>query len=271
MKVRFWGTRGGIAVPGPDTLKYGGNTSCVEVCCGPHRVILDAGTGLRVLGDALIASGEAVDADLLFSHVHLDHIIGLGFFAPMYKAETRLRFRAGHMSKEALHQALASSLSYPLMPDLLGVARAGIDTIPFHGGDTLTLHPGLEVATTTLNHPGGSIGFRIIWGGKSVVYITDTEHTPGVADPNVASLAQGADLLIYDTSFTDEELPSRKGWGHSTWQEGVRIADAAGVGRLLLFHHHSGRRDSDLDIIAAAADRARPGTIAASEGLVLTV
>lgn len=271
MIIRFWGTRGGIAVPGPDTLKYGGNTACVEVCCGPHRVILDAGTGLRPLGDALMASGTVVDADLLLSHVHLDHIIGLGFFAPLYEAGTRLRLHAGNLSQQALHQALSTSLSAPLMPDLLGVARAGLTIRAFHAGAAFALHPGLDVTTAALNHPGGVIGYRIMWGGKSVVYVTDTEHTPNTPDPHVALLAKGADLLIYDASFTDAELPSRQGWGHSTWQEGVRVADAAGVGRLVLFHHSSGRRDSDLDIIAAAADHARPGTIAASEGLVLTL
>jgi phosphoribosyl 1,2-cyclic phosphodiesterase len=271
MKTRFWGTRGGIAVPGPDTLKYGGNTACVEVCCGPHRVILDAGTGLRLLGDALVASGTAVDADLLFSHVHLDHIIGLGFFAPLYKPETRLRLHAGNLSQQGLHQALSTSLSPPLMPDLLGAARAGVTIQAFLAGATLTLHPGLTVATAALNHPGGVTGYRIMWAGKSVVYVTDTEHTPGHPDPHVALLAKGADLLIYDASFTDAELPSRPGFGHSTWQEGIRVADTAGVGRLVLFHHGSGRRDSDLDIIAAAADLARPGTLAACEGLTLTV
>ncbi len=271
MKIRFWGTRGGIAVPGPDTLKYGGNTACVEVCCGPHRIILDAGTGLRPLGDALIASGAAVDADVLFSHLHLDHIIGLGFFAPLYRAETVLRLHAGNMSQKALRQALSTSLSPPLMPDLLGAARAGVSMQAFKAGASLTLHPGLVVATAALNHPGGVIGYRIMWNGKSVVYVTDTEHTPGHPDPNVALLAKGADVLIYDASFTDAELPSRTGFGHSTWQEGVRVAEVAGAGRLVLFHHSSARRDRDLDVIVAAAEQARPGTIAACEGLTLTV
>jgi phosphoribosyl 1,2-cyclic phosphodiesterase len=271
MKVRFWGTRGGIAVPGPHTLKYGGNTSCVEVTCGPHRLILDAGTGLRPLGEALVAGGTAVNADLLFSHVHLDHIIGLGFFAPLYKASTQLRLHAGHLSRDELRQALSASLSQPLMPDLLGAAQASIDFRAFQAGATLRLHPNLEVATAPLNHPGGATGYRIMWGGKSVTYVTDTEHTPGIPDANVARLAQGTDLLIYDSSFTDEELPSHQGWGHSTWQEGVRIADAAGVGRLVLFHHDSGRRDNDLDTIVAAAGAARSGTIAAAEGHELTV
>ena len=271
MKVRFWGTRGGIAVPGPDTLKYGGNTACVEVCCGPHRIILDAGTGLRPLGDALIAGGIAVDADLLFSHLHLDHIIGLGFFAPLYQAGTLLRLHAGNLSQTALQQALSTSLSPPFMPDLLGAARAGVSMRAFKAGASLSLHPGLVVATAALNHPGGVVGYRIMWDGKSVAYVTDTEHTPGQPDPNVALLAKGADVLIYDASFTDAELPSRTGFGHSTWQEGVRIADVAEVGRLVLFHHDSARRDCDLDVIALAAEHARPGTIAASEGLTLTV
>lgn len=271
MNVRFWGTRGGIAVPGLATLKYGGNTACVEVCCGPHRLILDAGTGLRPLGRALVADGVQVNADILLSHLHLDHIIGLGFFAPIYRRATRLRIRAGHTSTEELRQVLSSSLSAPFMPDLLDAARATIDIVAFQTGSALTLHPGLEVATAALNHPGGTTGYRITWAGKSVAYLTDTEHTPGSPDANVAALAKDADLLIYDTSFTDQELKTRRGWGHSTWQEGVRIANAAGAGRLVLFHHDSDRLDGDLDVIAADAAAARPGTVAASEGLDLTL
>jgi phosphoribosyl 1,2-cyclic phosphodiesterase len=268
MKLTFWATRGGIAVPGADTLRYGGNTSCVEVGVGPHRVILDAGTGLRRLGKALIGSGP-VDADLLLTHLHLDHVIGLGFFAPLLQAGTRLRIRAGVPAGQ-LRDALAATLSPPLMPPLLDLARADLAFTGFAPGETFLLRPGLTVATAPLSHPGGATGYRLEADGKSVAYVTDTEHTPGIDDTNVARLARGVDVLIYDSSYTDAELPGRAGWGHSTWQQAVRVADAAGAGRLVLFHHDPDRTDSDLDAIAAAAAARRPGTIAAAEGMELT-
>lgn len=270
IQVRFWGARGGIAVPGPDTLKYGGNTSCIEVICGPHRVILDAGTGLRLLGQHLAAEAEPLSLDLLLSHVHLDHIIGLGFFAPLYRPGTSLRVRGG-MPPDALQTALAACLSPPLMPNLQAVSRANLTFDGFLPGATLTLHPGLTVATAPLLHSGGSTGYRIEWEGASVAYITDTEHTPGAPDPAVAALAAGADVLIYDASYTDAELPAHTGWGHSTWQEALRIAGRGGVGRVVLFHHNAARTDSALDAIVDAANALRPGTLAAAEGMELRV
>lgn len=270
MEVRFWGTRGSIAVPGSQVLKYGGNTPCVEVVCGPHRVILDAGTGLRHLGDSLVHQPDPTSVDLLLSHFHLDHIIGLGFFAPMFRARSRIRIHGG-LPTPALRAALRLSLSAPLMPDILGIATAGIGFTGFQPGDTLSLHPGLTVRTASLRHPGGATGYRIAWNGGSVAYVTDTEHTPGVPDPAVAALVNGADLLIYDSTYTDAELPKHTGWGHSTWQEALRIADAAGVGRVVLFHHDPKRTDADLDAIAAAAASMRPGTFVAAEGLALTI
>jgi phosphoribosyl 1,2-cyclic phosphodiesterase len=269
--LRFWGARGGVAVPGADTLRYGGNTSCVELRCGEHVLILDAGTGLRSLGGALVAQGGAVDADLLLSHTHLDHIIGLAFFAPLFIPGTKLRIHGGHLPEAGLQAALTASLSAPLMPDLLAVARAQIDIRSMEADVATQLRPGLAVTAAHLHHPGGSVGFRITWRGKVVAYVTDTEHTPGAPDPQVLRLAEAADILIYDANFTDAEFSARRGWGHSTWQEGVRLADAAGVGRLVLFHHDPARTDSEMDAIAHAAAEARPGTLAAAEGLTLAV
>jgi len=269
--LRFWGARGGIAVPGPGTLRYGGNTACIEMRCGTHLLILDAGTGLRPFGEALLRRGQPVDADLLLSHTHLDHIGGLGFFAPLFQVGTKLRIHGGHLPTEALRAALAASLSPPLMPDILAAARAEIAIATLVAQASTLLQPGLSVSLASLRHPGGCVGYRIAWQGRVVAYVTDTEHLPGAPDAGVQRLAEGADLLIYDANFTEAEFPAHVGWGHSTWQEAVRIANAAGVGRLVLFHHDAGRSDDELDAIAAAAAAARPGTIAASEGLVLAI
>ena len=190
---------------------------------------------------------------------------------PPFPRWRTLRIHGGHLPADALRAALASSLSPPLMPDILAVARAEISIDTFDAQAETLLHPGLAVTLAKLRHPGGCVGYRITWQGHTVAYVTDTEHVPGVPDAGVLRLAEGADLLIYDANFTEAEFPKHVGWGHSTWQEGVRIADAADVGRLVLFHHDAGRTDDQIDALTTAAAEARPGTIAAAEGLVLTI
>jgi len=265
--LRFWGTRGGIASPGPYTHRYGGNTSCIELRCGPHLLILDAGTGLRAMG---IGCGS-VDADLLLTHTHLDHIQGLGFFEPLNDPGTHLRIHGGHLPEAELRAAITCSLSPPLMPAILPLMRADIRIATLPIGQPTALHPGLPVTAGQLRHPGNAVGYRIEYAGKSVAYVTDTEHLPGKRDAAVLGLARGADVFIYDSNYTDEEFPQRVGWGHSTWEEAVRLADAAGVRQLVLFHHDPTRTDDQLDAIVSSAVAARPGTIAAAEGLVVTV
>lgn len=272
LDLRFWGVRGGLPVPGPDTLRYGGNTACVEVRCGGRLLILDAGSGLRCLGDALMREPAVpVEAEVLCSHTHLDHVCGLPFFAPLYAPGTAVRVWGGRSCvRETLGAALAATLSDPLMPDLMPRVGAAITFAEFQPGDVLAPWPGLRVSTARLHHPGGAVGYRLEWEGGVVAYVTDTEHDPGAPDADVLRLARRADILIYDATYTDQEFPSHKGWGHSTWQEGVRLADAAGVGRLVLFHHAPSRTDAELDGIEAAAATLRPGTLAAREGMALS-
>jgi phosphoribosyl 1,2-cyclic phosphodiesterase len=270
--LRFWGARGTLASPGPDTTQYGGNTACVALRCGPHLVILDAGSGLRPLGAALLAEGRAIDADLFCSHTHLDHVCGLPYFAPLYRTETSLHLWAGNLAPPHSLQAVVTTLmTHPLNPDLLSLVRASLRFSEFAAGATLRPRPDLTVHTAPLRHPGGSTGYRIEWAGRSVAFLTDTEHPPAGADRNVLRLAAGTDLMIYDTSYTDAEYPSHVGWGHSTWQEGVRIAAAAGAGRLVLFHHETARSDAELADIERAAAALRPGTVVAREGMELAV
>ena len=271
LSLRFWGVRGGLPAPGPDTLRYGGNTACVEVRCDGKLVILDAGSGLRCLGNALMRNeGDAIEAEVLCSHTHLDHICGLPFFAPLYRPGTRLRIWGGKSGMpETLEAVLGATLSDPLMPDLLPRVHAQIEFLEFRPGEALAPWPGLRVSTAELHHPGSAVGYRLEWAGKAVAYVTDTEHDPAAPDAAVLGLAKEADILIYDATYTDEEFPLYKGWGHSTWQEGVRLADAAGVKRLILFHHAPSRTDIELDKIEAEAAAVRPGTLVAREGLEL--
>lgn len=267
--VRFWGVRGSIPCPGPDYVQYGGNTSCVEVRCGDRLLILDGGTGLRPLGHHL-AGQEPLEADIFFSHTHFDHVSGLPFFKPFFAKANRFRLWAGHLRPGAgLAQILRDMMVAPFFPIPIDRFAAEKVFCDFTAGETLHPHPGIAVRTAPLNHPNGATGYRIEYRGKSVCYVTDTEHVVGTPDENVLALIRGADLVIYDGTYTDEEFPRFVTWGHSTWQEGVRLAEAAGVGRLVVFHHDPGHDDAFMDRIAAEMERARPGTVVAREGLTL--
>ena len=268
--VRFWGVRGSIACPGPDTVRYGGNTSCIEMRCGDRIMVFDGGTGLRLLGNELMCSGQPAELDLFYSHTHFDHICGLPFFAPCYDAGSRIRIWAGHLKNgHRIETVLNNMMIEPLFPIPMGIFKAQIEFLDFAAGRKLTPHKGIHLATGPLNHPNGATGYRIEFAGKVVAYITDTEHRPGGLDQHILKLINRADLMIYDATYTDAEYPAHREWGHSTWQEGVRLADAAQVRTLVIFHHDPGHDDAFMDSVAEEAAAVRPGTIVAREGLVL--
>jgi phosphoribosyl 1,2-cyclic phosphodiesterase len=268
--VRFWGVRGSIACPGPDYVRYGGNTSCLEVRCDGQLLIFDAGTGIRVLGKHLDALGNNIEAEIFFTHTHTDHIAGLPFFSTAFREHNRIRLWAGHLLPEhTLKEVLKHPMREPLFPVPLEILKANVAYIDFRPREVIEPLPGVVLRTAPLNHPNGATGYRIEFRGRSICYVTDTEHVPGKPDENVLGLIEGADIVIYDGTFTDEELPRFKGWGHSTWQEGVRLADRAHVGRLVIFHHDPNHDDAFMDKVALEAERARPGTIVAREGMIL--
>lgn len=267
--IRFWGVRGSIACPGPDTVRYGGNTSCVEMRCGERLLVFDGGTGLRLLGNELMRSGKAAELDLFYSHTHFDHICGLPFFAPCYDPRSTIRIWAGHLNGRGIKSVLEDMMIEPLFPIPMGIFTARLHFENFAAGKIFSPHSGIRLETGPLNHPNGATGYRVEFAGKVVSYITDTEHRPGDLDRTVLKLVTHADLMIYDATYTDAEYPQHKDWGHSTWQEGVRLADAAGVRTLVIFHHDPGHDDAFMDEVAAAAAAMRPGTIVAREGLVL--
>lgn len=273
--VRFWGVRGSIASPGPDTCRYGGNTACLEVRCGAARLVFDAGTGLRGLDAVLKAERRAgagpADLDLFLTHTHLDHVCGLPFFAPAFDPACRIRVWAGHLeageSLEAVLRAIMTAPLYPIPADGFG---AGCVFRRFDAGAVLHPCAGVTVRTVPLAHPGGAVGYRVEFAGRCLCVVTDTEHG-SAADAAVAGMVRGADVMVYDATYTDAEFPARIGWGHSTWEECLRVADAAGVGRAVIFHHDPARTDDELDAIQAAAQARRPGSLVAAEGMELSL
>jgi phosphoribosyl 1,2-cyclic phosphodiesterase len=268
-RVRFWGVRGSIASPGPETVVVGGNTSCVEVQCGSTTLVLDAGTGIRKLGDALMQQGRARELTLLLSHLHWDHIQGLPFFVPAYLPSTRIDILGATWSDAPVSSVLERQMTSPVFPVRLDELPACITAKELRSGDAIQIGPA-SIHARKLNHPGGVLGFRIEAGGRVIAYATDTEHY-ACLDPAVLALARGADVLIYDAQYTPEEYrgargPSKVGWGHSTWQVACETAAAAGVGALYLFHHDPRRTDAELAQIENQARGSFERTFVAREG-----
>jgi phosphoribosyl 1,2-cyclic phosphodiesterase len=266
--VRFWGVRGSIACSGPRTARYGGNTSSLEVRCGDELLLFDAGTGMRYLGKTL--EGARLEGDLFFTHTHFDHICGLPFFRPLFEPQNHFRLWAGHLrGAMTLKRVLAEFMMSPLFPVPPEVFRASLEYCDFNAGDTLTTVKGTRVRTAPLNHPDGATGYRVEHDGRSVCYVSDTEHVPGSLDRSVLGLIAGADLVIYDCMYTDDEYRRYVGWGHSTWQEGIRLCKEARAKRMVVFHHDPDHDDDILDGIAREVEKALPGSVVAHEGLVL--
>lgn len=269
--VRFWGVRGSIACPGPRFARYGGNTSCIEVRVGGRLLVFDAGSGLKPLGDELVAEAP-LDADLFLSHTHVDHIQGLPFFAPNFDRRNRFRVWAAHLQGGIkLRDVLCKYMAAPLFPVPPDIFAAEVDYRDFAVGEVLSPAPGATLTTAALNHPNGATGYRLDYQGRSFCYVTDTEHVEGQADESILRLIEGADAVVYDSTYGDEEYHRYRGWGHSTWQEALRLADQAAVKRMILFHHDPGHDDEKMDAVAAAAEKARPGTLVAREGMELTL
>ncbi|MBD9650270.1 MBL fold metallo-hydrolase (plasmid) [Ensifer sp. PDNC004] len=268
--VTFWGVRGSIACSGGAFARYGGNTACVEVKIGSEIFILDAGTGLMPLGRRLAEAKPGI-CHIFLSHAHWDHICGFPFFAPCYDARWRIHVHAGSMANNGgVMQVLMGQMQAPYFPVPLSAMAADIRFSDFESGETLAPGHGVTVRTAPLNHPGGCTGYRLEWADRSLVYITDHEVAPGWNEQATA-LMEGADLVLFDAAYTGMEYENRKGWGHSTWEDAVRLARASGARRLGLIHHDPAHDDAFMDRIEQAARGSWPRVFAAREATTLVL
>ena len=269
IRVRAWGVRGSIPTPSPSVLKFGGNTPCVEVVFvgadrTEKRMVLDAGTGIRNLGmDLMKTPGAEREFHIFLTHFHWDHVQGLPFFAMLYDKTARITFYSSR-KPELLKEILWGQMVTPYFPVRFDDIAATVDFVqvserPMPFGDG-------EISCFCLTHPQGATGFKISFAGKTVVYATDHEHGDAAADQRLLHAAKGADLLFYDAQYTPEEYPNRLGWGHGTWMEATKVASAAEVKRLVLFHHDPGHDDSQMDRIVQLARERFHCTSAAREG-----
>ena len=277
MRITFWGVRGSIPSPGPDTVGVGGNTSCVEVRAGKAFLVFDGGTGLRLLGKR--ALGEMpFTAHIFFSHVHWDHIQGFPFFDPAFVPGNVIHLYGGNNVSRTLEETLAGQMDHPSFPVHLTEMGAKMHFHGIDGRNPVEVDAGdgtkVSISAAPGNHPNGVWAYRVDHAGTSVVYATDTEHY-AVVDPKLTKLAKGADVLIYDSQYLPEEYAGanggmpKLGWGHSTYEEAIKLAQAAGVKRLILYHHDPMQND------AAVAEKERRAKAlfanceAAREGLVI--
>ena len=265
-KVKFWGVRGSIPTPSPSHMEFGGNTSCVELSLGGQRIILDCGTGLRRLGHHMLKKGIR-SAHILQSHAHWDHICGFPFFSPAYHKDHHFTIMAGTLKEfGGIKKVLSDQLCNPTFPVPIEVMAARFDFEDFSAGEEFSLGPDIKVKTALLNHPGGATGYRVEHRGRSFCYITDTEHVPGHMDGNILGLIEGADLVAYDSTYTEAEFSQHVGWGHSTWEEAVKLARAANVKSVALFHHDPDHDDKFMRNVERQARKVFPDAFAAREG-----
>ena len=270
MIVRFWGVRGGIPTPDPDKIRFGGNTSCLSVELDDGTLlILDAGTGIRRLGNDLIQRESTTEeAWILLSHLHWDHIQGIPFFKPLFQRGKRFHFVGHDPINTTLREAIEGQQNFQYFPVDMGHMLAEKD---FHSVENESLRcGGASITTHRLRHPGGCTGYRIQAGDAVLVYATDVEHGEEGACEDLIELAQDADVLITDANYTpDEYAEDRVGWGHSTWEQAILSARAANVRHLILFHHDQDRDDLSVAALEASARERFPSCTAAREGMVL--
>ena len=276
MKCKFWGVRGSVPAPGDQTAGYGGNTSCIEICFEDleRLIILDAGSGIRELGNDLMTryrDRSSQQIEMFVTHTHWDHIQGFPFFQPAY--DPRRHFIIAIPDKDRkgkdLETVFATQMQSEYFP--VPVEKMGASMMFWAPETTRYItHAGVDVIASKHNHPGDAYGYRLEEAGKVLVYCTDIEHGDRI-DPNVVALSKNADLLIHDAQYTPEELKEKKGWGHSSWEQAIEVAEQAGVKRLALFHHDPGHTDNFLFRMEEECQRRFPGAFLSREGMEIEI
>jgi phosphoribosyl 1,2-cyclic phosphodiesterase len=269
--IKFWGVRGSVPSGNPETVKVGGNTTCVEIRCGEELIVIDTGTGFRNLGMALMKE-LPVKGTILYTHVHWDHIQGFPFFTPFFIPGNEFRVFGGTSLPTTVEEVLKQQMSPPCFPVKTDLFGANISYHDLKPGDVIE-GENYKVTLAPLYHPNGCYAYRVDQEGQSLVFATDCEHYEDKPNKNLIELCRDADMLVYDSQYTDdeynglnEEFP-RKGWGHSTMREGIKVAEAANVKKFVLFHHDPTHNDEFIQKIEAEARQLFPKSIAAYEGL----
>lgn len=287
-QLRFWGTRGSIPSPGPTTVRYGGNTPCVEVrTANGHLIVLDAGTGIRELGRSLIerANGAPIEGDIFLTHVHWDHIQGIPFFAPLFQRGNRFKIWGSKAHEPDLGRVMRAQMAPVVFPVAFEQLDATVEFCDLDAARGST--NGYDVTAFEVRHPGGAVAYRFAESrpdAPSFVYISDNELGAGGqydSRPDwrrrLVDFVRGAGVLVHDSTYTADEYANHRGWGHSSYEDAVELALDAGVNTLVLFHHKPERTDDEVDEVVAhcrtlvETRRARLRVIAAAEGLILTV
>lgn len=276
IKIKFWGVRGSRPTPRKDTILFGGNTSCIQMQLGGRNFIFDGGTGLAELGKAMVKS-QLGQGEIFFSHLHWDHIQGIPFFTPLYVKGNSFRLYGEDKEGMKFEEAIKSQMMPPWFPVTMDTMNADYEFISIGPKMELTFDEDIRVKTFALNHPNQSLAFRIEKGNSSVVYCTDTEPVEEDRKAKFYDFLRAADVLIYDSHFTDEEYyglvdgEHKKKWGHSTWEEGVRISREADIAYLLLFHHKEDRTDEELKEIQQQSQGKFKNSLVAMEGMTIEI
>jgi len=277
-RLSFWGVRGSTPTVDPATWRYGGNTPCLELIAPDgSQFILDCGTGLRALGSrwAALSAGERNSETHIFvTHYHWDHIQGIPFFSPLYCENNHFHFhsfRSKHLGRNSLKQVFETQMAMPYFPVDMSAMTAKKHFAEVSGGESFTIGEN-KITARHLNHPQGCLGYRIETPGGTIVYATDNEPGDAKLDAELLELAAGADIFINDAQYTPEQLAAtRRGWGHSSWREGVKVARDAGAKTLVLFHHDPDSTDRIVDGLLRQAREEFDSVFAASEGMVITL
>ena len=254
MRITVWGCRGSLPIPGRNTIRYGGNTTCLEIRLNDNTlIILDAGSGIRRLGRELLAEQDLTEMYLFLTHAHWDHLMGFPFFRPAYSSKYRIHVRGGPRAKRSLEKFLKHQMQPPYFPVPFDVMKAKFD---FAAGDPKKRSIGsAEIVPIRLSHPNGGYGFKIIEAGRAFVFLSDNEldfeHEGGMTRDEYIDFSKGASLLLHDAQYTDEEYRSKKGWGHTKLSSAIELSIKAEVERFGLLHHDPERTDDHMDALVA--------------------